>query len=710
MFLALKLFWIFSFGIWIFAAGAQGAAALIPNDPLLSQQWYLEKIGAFKAWEVTLGDPSVVVAVIDSGVDIDHPDLKENIWTNPGEIAGDGIDNDGNGFVDDLHGWDFLTNAPDPRPKLGTGEAARFGFHHGTAVAGIIAAVGNNGRGLSGIAPKVKIMALRTLDSEGKGKSSNVIKAVEYAMKQGASVINLSFVSTVQQPLDAPSVDLPFFRVFERARKAGIVVVASAGNEATAEKSEVVDLDARPQVPVCEDPENPFQAVIGVAATDRDDHRGVFSSFGRRCIDLSAPGSEFFVLTAQQGEPSVGVVSESYRGYFRGTSLASPLVSGTAALLKSINPALSADAVQSILQETADPIEQGSVYEGKVGRGRLNAIKALQRVLGASTPLAQSVSGPSDASFVPTPTVARPPVMRKIERREALLLAENAKGRSRIIRAGLGVGSSDREQIAEFSGAITALTQLANGDIAFVRAQKKRATELIVLTQDGALVRSWEPFGPKARETLSLAVGDLDGDGQEEIVVGRGAGGSPEVRVFTLDGALQKKFLAYSKAFRGGVEVAVGDVLPTAGAEIVTVPQSKGPAHVRVFDQDGTTKVQFFASEDRFRSGAGLALLSAESGGLQPIAVGMVQKGRGEVLVFGPDGALQRRFVAFDKIDRQFSLVHRSSGSSIVVAARLKPSLLGLYEPQTLRRLRPIQLSGVESLALAIIFQERLEF
>ncbi len=689
------------------------ALALTPNDPLLFEQWYLEKIGVPKAWDVTLGDPSVIVAVIDSGVDIDHPDLAGNIWTNPGEIPGDGIDNDGDGFVDDVHGWDFLTNTSDPRPKVAAGQEPRFGFHHGTAIAGIIAAAANNGRGIAGVAPKVKMMPLRALDSDGSGNTSTVIRAMEYAIAHGASVVNLSFVSTVQQPAGSVTNNTALFRVMERARKAGIVVVASAGNEAAADRTEVVDLDVSPQVPVCEAAGNPFQAVIGVSSTDQDDHRSTFSSYGSRCIDVSAPGNEFFVLTAAR-QPSTEVAEESYSGYYRGTSLSAAVVSGVAALIKSANPALTADQIQTIIEQTADPVEKGTVYDGKIGKGRINAAAAVQRAV-ASAALPVSVINPSSqplaVSVSPTVVVtpAPPPVIPKKIERDAVLLGVYAGGVSRLLRTDLlDASTASLEEFLRLPGNITHVVQLKSRDIVLARTQKNKPTEILIITPDGVPVRSWLPFGAGYRGDVSLASGDLDGDGSDKVVVGSGVGAVPEVRVFTVDGKRIAAFLAYGKDFRGGVEVAVGDVRGDAMPEIITVPQSKGTAQVRIFDHDGRLAVQFFAAEKTFRSGASLALVADPKTKKKQIAIGTLRAKHGDVSLLGGDGKLQVTFRVFDTIDRPFALGFGVSGMNLLTTARTHPTLVGIFSGEGKRRgLLPLP-KGIEEAAITMMVREKI--
>ncbi len=696
----------------IFFVFAAPASAFTPNDPLLSEQWYLSTVGAFQAWDITRGDPSVIVAVIDSGVDIDHPDLSANIWTNSKEMLGDGLDNDGNGFIDDIHGWDFLTNSADPRPKIATSEPVAFAHHHGTAVAGIIAAVGNNGKGISGIAPHVTIMPLRALDSQGKGSSSTVIKAIDYAIANGASIINLSFVSTLQQPAGSTGNNASFFRSLERARRAGVLVVAAAGNEATAEKTEVVDLDVNPQVPVCEDLANPFQAVIGVAATDREDHRAVYSSFGRRCIDLSAPGERFFVLTASR-QAIAGVTEESYGGYYKGTSLASPVVVGAAALLLSLDRTLRPEDVQTILEETAAPIERGTIYDGRVGKGRVDIAKAVERVSmrRSSTALAQSVGSTSappsvDSQALPqtvsVPVVESPPAMIEKKKRENILLAFNEKTGVRLVRTGVEIGETF-EQIVRLPGMITSITELTNREIAVAYTARLRPTEIILFTGDGVPIRSWRPFGNGYAHSLSLAAGDVDGDGAQEIVVAAGIGVAPVVAVFSREGTRKAEFLAYAKTFRGGVDLAVGNVLGSTRDEIVTTPLTRAPAHIRVFDGQGNPKVQFFATPVTDRAGASVVLIDRGNDDKKDIAVSLLKNKRGQLLLFGLDGKRQREILAFDTIDRAFT-AHRDFGSTfITVAARVHPSIVAVLT-NIGKRVRVLSLpKNIESVALGTI-------
>jgi subtilisin family serine protease len=251
-----------------------------PNDTSFGELWGLHNTGqtvngttgtsdadidAPEAWDITTGDSGVVIAVIDSGVAWDHPELAGNIWTNAGETPGNGIDDDGNGYVDDIRGWDFVENDNNPMDFLG----------HGTHVAGTIAGVGNNSRGITGVMWIAKIMPLRFLDAAGFGDTANAISAIDYAVANGASVLNNSWGGGgfSQALKDA----------IERSNSAGAVFVAAAGNDG-------LDNDSFPAYPASFDVAN----IISVAATDQNDNLASFSNYGATTVDVGAPGVDTY--------------------------------------------------------------------------------------------------------------------------------------------------------------------------------------------------------------------------------------------------------------------------------------------------------------------------------------------------------------------------------------------------------------------------------
>jgi subtilisin family serine protease len=219
-----------------------------------------------EAWDVTQGSSTVVIAVMDTGVDYNHPDLAGNIWSNPGEVAGNTLDDDNNGYVDDIRGWDFVDDDNDPVDVQG----------HGTHVSGTIAAVGNNGIGVTGVCWQAKIMPLRTFDAfSGGATSARIIAAIGYAVNKGAKVINASF--------GGPDYSQAEYDALSSANSAGVLFVAAAGNE-------TANNDTTPAYPAGYNLAN----IISVAATDQNDGLTYFSNYGATSVHVAAPGQNIY--------------------------------------------------------------------------------------------------------------------------------------------------------------------------------------------------------------------------------------------------------------------------------------------------------------------------------------------------------------------------------------------------------------------------------
>jgi subtilisin family serine protease len=317
---------------YVVSASSHGST---PNDPSVHQLWGLDNFGqtvnwvtgtadadidAKEAWSVSTGSPNVTVAVIDTGVDMSHPDLAANIWVNEGEnCAGcrtNGADDDGNGFVDDWRGWDFVNEDNNPTDDHG----------HGTHVAGTIAAAGNNGVGIAGVTWSAKLMPLKFLSASGSGSVADAIEAILYADAQGVPILNNSWGGEdfSQALLDA----------IELTDASGALFVAAAGNDFT-------NTDASPTYPSGFVVPN----VLSVGSSDAFDRKSWFSNYGATSVDLSAPGSN--ILSTWPGG--------TYR-FQDGTSMAAPHVAGAAALVKAAQPGTSGAGLKALLLRTADPV------------------------------------------------------------------------------------------------------------------------------------------------------------------------------------------------------------------------------------------------------------------------------------------------------------------------------------------------------------------
>jgi len=312
--------------------GLAGCTSVIPNDPYFPSQWNLNQIQAPTAWCITTGSEDVVIAIIDSGVDLDHPELEAKLWVKPGEIPDNGLDDDGNGYIDDVHGWDFVNWDNDPQDDYG----------HGTFVAGIAAAETDNGIGIAGFSWGAKIMPVKVIAPGVPGYAyySDITSGICYAADNGAKIINMSFHSAAySQALQA---------AVTYAHSKGCLLVAAAGDTG----------DDTYQYPAS------HAHVVSVAATGRDDEHWDLSTYNDR-VDVAAPGVE--ILSFWEG------------GYGRmpSTRMATPHVSGLAALIWSVNPTLTPDEVESIIESTAVDLGDPG-RDDYFGHGRIDANAAVR--------------------------------------------------------------------------------------------------------------------------------------------------------------------------------------------------------------------------------------------------------------------------------------------------------------------------------------------
>ena len=408
-----------------------------PNDPLLSTQYALTKIKAFQAWDTTTGSSSVIVAVVDTGVDYTHQELTANIWTNPGETgmtqSGDrcwtgspqdkstnNCDDDNDGFVDDWRGWNYADGNNDP---MDTGSG---GVYHGTHVSGIIDAVGNNGIGIAGVTWNSKIMPLKIFASNGDATTYDGALAIRYAADHGARVINNSWGA--QNVYDYYLED-----AIDYAHDKGAVVVNAAGNNS----SDVYNFS----------PAN-IASGLAVSATDATDNFAGFSNWGAK-IDVSAPGDS---INSTYPTNSYQIMS--------GTSMAAPYVSGLAALILAHNPALSSDEVRQVIKSSADDLGTSGpdVY---FGTGRIDAYSAMQ----ATNPLTAYISSPVSPGLDLNGTVS------------IVGSASGTNFQSYKLEYGSGTNPTSWTQIA------TATIPVSNGTLATLNLQQlKSGTYVLRLT------------------------------------------------------------------------------------------------------------------------------------------------------------------------------------------------------------------------------------
>ena len=348
----------------------------VPNDPFFSNLYGLQNTGqtvagvsgtpdadidAPEAWDLTTGSPQVVVGVVDSGVDVVHPDLSSSIWANPGE-SGDGresngIDDDANGLVDDWRGWDWVAD-----DNLAADEN-----DHGTHVSGTITASGNDATGVTGVSWNSRVMPLRMLDANGSGTVADLVSAYRYARAKGAQIVNASLGGSGFSRAELDAIDGAPNTLF-------VVAAGNGGDDGVGD-----DVDTTPEYPCAYAAAN----IVCVAASDQNDGLAGFSNFGSASVDLAAPGVR-----------TLSTVPGGGYSYFSGTSMATPHTAGVAALIWSLEPGASVAGVKSALLGGTDA---RSAFTGKTATGgRLNAVRSLQ------------IAAASDGTPQPAPPPAVP--------------------------------------------------------------------------------------------------------------------------------------------------------------------------------------------------------------------------------------------------------------------------------------------------------------
>lgn len=549
--------------------------AFTPNDTYFEKQWYLRQIQAEEAWDIEQGSSEVIIAIIDTGIDITHPDLDENIWINIDEIPDNGIDDDKNNYIDDVRGWDFIEDDNDPTPNF-DGYFVEDGISHGTATASIAGAEGNNKNGMAGVSWRSKIMPLKVMDETGTGFSEYVADAIYYAVQNGADVINLSFMGFNWSDEMNTAV--------RRAWEAGVVVVAASGN--TPDFYGGTNLNEYDEYPACIDQYEDDQWVLGVAATDTLDQKALFSNYGAMCVDVSAPGMD--ILSARTYNPEVEGYANFYSDDWSGTSFSTPVISGVAALIKSLNPGLSAAEINNIIIVSGDNIDGiNPNYIGELGT-RVNALAALK--------LSQELAENGSLVVIGSPG-AREPMVYKL-------------GRS---------------------------------------GEKKDS------------FRAYDNY----YLGFDAEIGDLDGNGYHEIIIGAGRGGGPQVRIFSEAGKIIGQFFAYDERFRGGVYVALGDVNGDGAQEIITSPGAGGGPHILVYDGHAEIRGNFMAYDPSYRGGVKVAAGDIDADDSDEIITAFYADNVLNIRIFRRSGALVSEFTKEEALGELLIDAHDMDGDGV---------------------------------------------
>ena len=360
----------------------------VPNDPLFPNLYGLQNSGqavagasgtsdadidAPEAWDITTGSAQATVAVVDSGVDLAHPDLSSRIWRNPGESGGgresNGVDDDANGLTDDWRGWDWVADDNLPADEN----------NHGTHVSGTIAASGNDGVGVTGVSWNSRVMPLRMLDAGGSGNVADLVSAYRYAGRKGAQVVNASLGGSGFSRAELDAIDAAPGTLF-------VVAAGNGGDDGVGD-----DVDTTPEYPCAYQAAN----IVCVAASDQNDGLASFSNFGSTSVDLAAPGVR-----------TLSTVPGGRYSYFSGTSMATPHAAGVAALIWSLAPGAGVATVKSALLDGTDA---KTAFSSKtVTGGRLNAERSLQ-LTAAGLPLPDPPPVPSAEPSDPDPVRDAPP-------------------------------------------------------------------------------------------------------------------------------------------------------------------------------------------------------------------------------------------------------------------------------------------------------------
>lgn len=633
-----------------------------PNDPGYALQDYLKQINAENAWTWTTDASNVTVAVIDTGIDYNHPDLKDNIWKNGKEIQDDNIDNDQNGYIDDYYGWDFVNNTKDNTVKLSS-SFSKYAVNHGTLVAGIIGAVGGNKEGITGTAWKVKIMSLRALDSQGDGNTYDVARAIDYAIKNGADIINLSFVGNNNDEILKNSI--------ERAYNSGIVVVAASGNETGVG----IDLKKEPKYPICYDLGK--NMVIGVASVDKNNELSYFSNYGETCIDILAPGENIY--STQVYQPQLNAFSEKYGNGWYGTSFAAPMVTGAIALIKSIDKTFTNEEIIQILKDSAKDISFINFGQRKqIGFGLLDVNQALIE--------ARRHKANKEISIITTPNYSNNLDLKIFNQKTDKNSQKNIKltnynynkiesgdidgdGKQEIItlsysgsNSTISTYSSDFKLLKQFKIKTKSLPSITIADLYNTKREKiiigyPNEPKIDIYDYQGELLNSFYAHNKNFQFGISVSACDYDNDKQIEIVTAPTKGGGPHIKIFDKNGGLKNNFFAGNKDFRGGLNIDCKIDNFINEAQIVVAPKSDSSSYILIYNSKGELENSFMAYAMSYKKEVNIKIYDIDSDYKNEIITSPGIGGGPHIKIFEKDGKILKEFFAYNKNQRYGSYI-----------------------------------------------------